>query len=176
MMQTDKEYAEALFMLVAEEQKIEEYTKSLDIVKQLILENPDYTEFLASPAISLSERLQAIDEAFEGSMPEYIVSFLKILCENGRIRSLPGCIDEFGKLAMEISNKAEADIISAVELSDDQKKAICSKLEKITGKIIQPVYTVDKSLIGGVKIEVEGKTFDGSIRHRLQDVKDVIIG
>ena len=176
MMQTDKEYAEALFMLVAEEQKIEEYTKSLDIVKQLILENPDYTEFLASPAISLSERLQAIDEAFEGSMPEYIVSFLKILCENGRIRSLPGCIDEFGKLAMAISNKAEADIISAVELSDDQKKAICSKLEKITGKIIQPVYTVDKSLIGGVKIEVEGKTFDGSIRHRLQDVKDVIIG
>lgn len=176
MMQTDKEYAEALFMLVAEEQKVEEYTKSLDIVKQLIQENPDYTEFLASPAIALSERLQAIDEAFDGNMPEYIVSFLKILCENGRIRSLPGCIDEFGKLAMEISNKAEADIISAVELSDDQKKAICSKLEKITGKIIQPMYIVDKSLIGGVKIEVEGKTFDGSIRHRLQDVKDVIIG
>lgn len=176
MMQTDKEYAEALFLLIAEEQKLDEYTKALETVKSLIQENPEYTEFLASPAISLSERLQAIDEAFGESMPEYIVSFLKILCENGRIRSILDCINEFDKLAMALSNKAEAFVVSAVPLSDDQKKAICSKLEKVTGKIIDPVYTVDESLIGGIKIEVEGKTFDGSIRHRLQDVKDVIIG
>lgn len=176
MMQTDKEYAEALFMLIAEEEKLEEYTKALETVKNLIQENPEYTEFLASPAISLSERLQAIDEAFGESMPEYIVSFLKILCENGRIRSLIGCIDEFGKLIMAVSNRTEASVVSAVPLSDEQKKAVCSKLEKITGKIIDPVYTVDESLIGGIKIEVEGKTFDGSIRHRLHDVKDVIIG
>lgn len=176
MMQTDKEYAEALFLLIAEEQKLDDYTKALETVKTLIQETPEYTEFLASPAISLSERLQAIDEAFGESMPEYIVSFLKILCENGRIRSLIGCIDEFGKLAMAISNRTEAFVVSAVPLSDGQKTAICSKLEKITGKTIDPVYTVDESLIGGIKIEVEGKTFDGSIRHRLQDVKDVIIG
>lgn len=176
MMQTDKEYAEALFMLVAEEQKLDDYTKALDTIRSLIEENPEYTEFLASPAIALSERLQAIDQAFGESMPEYIVSFLKILCENGRIRSLIGCIDEFGKLVMAISNRTEANVVSAVPLSDEQKKTICSKLEKITGKIIDPVYTVDESLIGGIKIEVEGKTFDGSIRHRLQDVKDVIIG
>lgn len=176
MMQTDKEYAEALFLLVAEEQKLDEYTQALETVKSLILENPEYTEFLASPAIALSERLQAIDEAFGESMPEYIVSFLKILCENGSIHSLDGCIDEFGKLAKAISNTAQASIVSAVPLSDEQKKAICSKLEKITGKTIDPVYTTDESLIGGVIIEVEGKTFDGSIRNRLHDVKDVIIG
>ena len=176
MMQTDKEYAEALFMLVAEEQKTAKYSEYLETIKSLILENPGYTEFLASPAIALSERLQAIDEAFGESMPEYIVSFLKILCENGRIGSLLGCIDEFSKLAKAISNTAEAKIISAIPLSDEQKKAICAKLEKITGKAIDPVYTTDESLIGGVVIEVEGKIFDGSIRNRLQDVKDVITG
>lgn len=176
MMQTDKEYAEALFMLVADYNDINGFTNSLETVKDLIQENPEYTEFLASPAIPLSERLGAIDEAFGDSMPEYIVSFLKILCENGRIRSLIGCIDEFGKFAKAVSNTAEASIVSAVPLSDEQKKAICLKLEKITGKTIDPVYTVDESLIGGIIIEVEGKTFDGSIRNRLKDVKDVIIG
>ena len=44
------------------------------------------------------------------------------------------------------------------------------------GKNVRAVYIIDESLIGGVKIEVEGKTFDGSIKHRLSEVKDVIIG
>ncbi len=176
MKQTDKEYAEALFMVIENQQDIAVYLDSLGIIKNLISENPEYTDFLASPAIPVAERLQAIDEAFASSMPEYIISFLKILCENGKIRSLPQCIDEFGKIAMAVSNRTTADIYSAVPLSDEQKKAVCEKLEKVTGKTIEPVYTVDNSLIGGIKIEVEGKTFDGSIRNRLQNVKDVIKG
>ena len=175
MMQTDKEYAEALFMLAAEEQSTESYSEALAVIGRLVTENPEYMEFLASPAISLEERLQAVDEAF-GSMPEHIVSFIKLLCENRRIRTLSSCIEEYNKLAMALSNKTVANVYSAVELSTEQKQAICMKLEKLTGKIIEPVYTIDESLIGGVKIDVEGKTYDGSIRNRLKDVKDVILG
>ena len=79
MMQTDREYAEALFMLAAEEGNTEEYFSSLQTVKELIDENPDYLEFLSSPAISLKERLFAIDEAYGETFPEYVVSFLKLL-------------------------------------------------------------------------------------------------
>lgn len=176
MMQTDKEYAEALFMLAAEENKCDEFLTHLNVIKALIAENPDYIEFLSSPAIPLNERLQAIDEAFGASMPEYVVSFLKLLCENGRVRTLPGCIDEFAKLVMALSGKSLANIYSAVELSDEQKKAVCVKLEKLTGRSVDPFYIIDESLIGGLKIEIEGKTYDGSVRHHLREVKDVIIG
>ena len=176
MTRTDKEYAEALFMLAAEENKTQEFLKCLDTVKKLFSENPDYIEFLSSPAIPLNERLQAIDEAFSADMPEYIVSFLKLLCENGRARTVIGCIDEYGKLVMALTNKALANIYSAVALSDEQKKAVCAKLEKLTGKSVDPFYIVDESLIGGMKIEIEGKTYDGTVRHHLREVKDVIIG
>lgn len=174
MVQIEREYAEALFSLAAEEQAAEEYLQSLQAVKQLMADNPDYIEFLNSPAIPLSERLSSVDEAFENSMPEYVVSFLKLLCENGKVRLLAGCIDEFVKLAMEFSDRTSANIYSAVALSDEQKTAICQKLEKLTNKNIDPVYIIDESLIGGVKIEVDGKTFDGSIRHRLGEIKDVM--
>ncbi len=176
MMQTDKEYAEALFMLAAEEGCTEKCSKALEIVEAVISDNPEYIEFLASPAIPLSERLQAVEEAFGASMPEFVVSFVKLLCENGHIRTISGCIDEFSVLARAMSNRAAANIYSAVELSSEQKQAICFKLEKVTGKGIDPVYTIDESLIGGVKIDVEGRTYDGSIKRRLKDVKDVIIG
>lgn len=176
MMQTDKEYAEALFMLALEEQKTDEYLDYLKVVRSLLEENADYIEFLASPAIPLKERKQAIEQAFGNNMSEYIVSFLKLLCQNGRIRILKDSIDEYSKLVLSVSNRAVVNIFSAIPLSDEQKKALCEKLEKSTGKSVEPMYIVDESLIGGIKIEIDGKTYDGSIKHRLYDIKDVIIG
>lgn len=175
MMQTDREYAEALFMLAAEEGKAEEYFSSLLTVRELVEENPEYIEFLSSPAISLKERLSAIDEAYETVFPEYVVSFLKLLCENGRISTVNTAIDEYEKLMMAFSNRTVAVITSAAPLDEEQKQKVCEKFQKITGKSIQAVYAVDESLIGGLKVEIEGKTYDGSIKHRLSDVKDVII-
>lgn len=174
MIQTEREYAEALFTLAAEENAAEEYLGSLSMLKELFEENPDYIEFLNSPAIPLSERLAAVDEAFDGRIPEYVVSFLKVLCENGKMRTVSGCIDEFEKLARELSNRAVATVYSAVALNEEQKIGICKKLEKLTKKSIDPIYIIDESLIGGVKIDVDGKTFDGSIRHRLGEIKDVM--
>ena len=174
MIQTEREYAEALFTLAVEENAVEEFLDSLVTLKQLFDENPDYIEFLNSPAIPLGERTASIDEAFDGKMPQYVVSFIKVLCENGKMRTILLCIDEFETLARAFSNRAIATIYSAVELSDEQKDAVCKKLEAITNKRIDPIYIIDESLIGGMKIEVDGKTFDGSIKHRLGDIKDVM--
>ena len=174
MIQTEREYAEALFTIAAEEDAISEYQLSLGTVKQLLEENSDYIEFLSSPALPLQERLSSIDEAFEGRIPEYVVSFLKVLCENQKIGTVIRCIDEFTKLAMEFSGRTFADIYSAVALSDKQKNDICKKLEELTKKSIDPIYIIDESLIGGIKIEVDGKTFDGSVKNRLGKIKDVM--
>ncbi|MBQ5884906.1 MAG: ATP synthase F1 subunit delta [Clostridia bacterium] len=174
MIQTEREYAEALFTLADEENAVEEYLDSLVTLKQLFDENPDYIEFLNSPAIPLGERIASIDEAFDGRMPQYVVSFIKVLCENGKMRTVLLCIDEFDILARSFSNRAIATVYSAVELSDEQKDAVCKKLETLTNKRIDPIYIIDESLIGGMKIEVDGKTFDGSIKHRLGEIKDVM--
>ncbi len=176
MMQTEREYAVALFSLTAEENVTETYRECMKTVREILSQNEDYVEFLASPAISLSERTAAIDEAFGEGFPEYAVSFLKVLCENGKMRSVFGCIDEFESLARSVSNITTATVYSAVPLSDEQKNSVVAKLEKITKKQVETEYFIDETLIGGMKIEVEGKTFDGSIKHRLQEVKDVIIG
>ncbi len=173
-MQTEREYAEALFELAVEQDAVEEYSSSLSTIKELFLENTEYTDFLASPAIPLSERTDAIEKAFAQHMPEYVVSFLKIMCENGKSKATLGCIEEFTKLAYAFSNKTTAEIRSVSDLSDEQKNKLIAKLEKITGKIITPIYITDKSLIGGVKIDIDGKTFDGSIKHRLDKIKDVM--
>lgn len=162
-------------MLAAEDKMTEEYSAALDTMDALLNENPLYIDMLLSPAIPLSERLSAIDEAF-GTMPENVLSFIKLLCEKGHISLLPQCIKEFRKLAAAFLNTATAEVYSAVPLTDSQIDALCEKLKSISGKSVVANCTVDESLIGGVKIEFEGKIYDGSIKNRLHDIKDVIIG
>ena len=175
-MQTEREYAAALFTLTAEENCTEEYVEYMKTIRDILTENKEYVEFLSSPAVSLEERAAAVDEAFGHSFPEYAVSFLKVLCENGRMKSVFGCIDEFVSLAMSVSDRTTAVVYTVVELSDEQKTAVVKKLEQITKKQVEAQYVIDESLIAGMKIEVDGKTFDGSVRHRLGEVKDVIMG
>lgn len=175
MRQTDKEYAEALFMLSVEDGMQEEYLDALLDAKKVVEENPDYIDFLLSPAVPLKERIDAIEEAFAEALPENVVSYIKLLCEKGRINELISSINEYIKLSSALMNKAYAHIYSAVALSDEQKSALVLKLEKITGKTIEPEYTIDSALIGGIKIEIEGKIYDGSIKTRLRDIKDVIL-
>ncbi len=172
MKQPEKEYAAALFMLAAENGCTDEYAVALHAVRDAI--TSDYLEFLATPAVPQTERLAAIDEAF-ATLPEHVVSFIKLMCENGHIRALPAGIEEYDTLRRALSNRTVATVTSASPLSNSQKAALCAKLTSVTGKGVDAVYTVDASLIGGVVIEVEGKTYDGSIRHRLHDVKDVMI-
>jgi len=174
MKETNREYAEALFQLAAENNCIENYSNALSSVRLAVEENPDYPVFLDSPSIPLSERLAAIDAAFSASMPEYVVSFLKLLVENGRIQELLSCIDEFENLRRFAQNTVTAIVYSVVELTDQQKEKLCNKLSATTGKSVTAKFSVDPSLIGGIKIEIDGKTLDGSIENHLKRIKGVI--
>ena len=175
MAQTNREYAEALFMLALEENQVSEYSQALDFVGKVIEESPEYIDFLISPAVPIAERLAAIDEAFSSTVPEHVLSFLKILCESRQAYLLAGCIKEFKKLVQASSNRTTAIVYSVIELTSEQKSALCQKIEKVCGKSIDLVCLIDPSLIGGIKIEVDGKIFDGSIKQRLHEVSQSIL-
>ncbi len=174
MNQSYKEYAEALFSIAVENNRLTEYTEDLTAVAQLFKENPAYADLLASPAVELSERRGLIDAAFSGSFEEIIVSFLKVLCENGQIGGVLECISEFNGLAEFYLNSTKAKIHYAKALTDEQKAALIKKLEKISRKSIEPVYIEDKSLIGGVKVEIDDLVLDGSVKKRIKTAKEVI--
>ena len=174
-MNSNKEYAKALFMLACEHNITEEIETDLLKIKEIISLIPQYPDFLASPAIPLSERLAAIDEAF-GQMQPFVKNFLKIVCENGRAKELLTYIDEFSVLKDAIENSISVSVSSAVALSDGQKAKLEEKLEQMYHKKPLPVYTVDKALLGGIKIEVDGTILDGTLENKLSQYKGVMNG
>lgn len=174
MAQVIKEYAMALFDLAQETDSVQEISDSLDTVLALFEENPEYMDFLSSPNIPKSERIAAIEQAFTGSVPENVVSFLSLFCERGRIRSLKECISEYRQLCDAANRISVADVASAVELTEAQKSALVQKLEKICGNAVVLNCTVDESLLGGMVVSVDGKVIDGSVKHKLRELKEVM--
>ncbi len=173
MADLSKEYASALFSLAYEKKILDRVECEIEKIRDSLDDNDEYLQVLSSPAIPLSVRHRLIDEAF-GECCEYVVSFLKLMCENGHIASLNECINEFTLLCRELENRALATIYYAFELSTSQKEKLEKKLNDITKKEIEPVYIEDKGLIGGIKIELDGKVLDGSLLNRLNNIKGVI--
>lgn len=169
-----REYAKALFMLASEKENAENYGKALDTVLCAFTENDGYTEFLVSPGIPLSERLGALDSAFSNFLPKDVMSFIKILCEKRYIKDFEKCVAEYNTLLNEVSKVSTARVVSAVALSKDEETALKTKLEEISGHTILLEYTVDKSILGGLIVEIDGKIADASLQRHLKDVKDVM--
>ena len=65
-------------------------------------------------------------------------------------------------------------ITSAVKLTDEEKRKIVTRLRKVTGKAIFPVYKIDPSIVGGITITCDGKFFDGSVVRNLKNIKEAI--
>ena len=174
MISAGTEYAQAIFMLAQENAALEEYSQALLSVKAQFDENPLYLQFLASPNISRDERQSAVAEAFGTAVPEHVLSLLQLLIEKGRIVCFDECVTEFELLKAVAEKTVTATVTSAVELSKEQSAALQKKLEAISGKTVILENLIDRSLIGGMIVEIEGKVLDGSIKRQLSEVKEVI--
>lgn len=174
MTEISKEYGTALFMLACEQQTAQEYAEALELLSTAFREDPPYLEFLASPSIPLSERLAAIEQAFSAFVPREIVSFLQLLCEKNRVPCFWGAVSEYRKLLEASAHISHARITSAIELTAAEREKLQGKLEDMCHSQVIMEYTLDETLIGGLVIEIDGKVLDGSLRHRLNEVKDVI--
>lgn len=173
MTKTYKEYAEALFALALENEAADEYSSALNTVRAAFEGDAEYTDFLACYAIPVRERTAAIAQAFEG-ISENVLSFLQLLCEHGQIKCFFDIADEFSRLLLAYRSMAHATVYSVVELTDAQKTALRAKLEKLCGRTVSLGYAIDKSIVGGLYIDLDGSIIDGSIRHRLHEVREVI--
>lgn len=176
MTQTSKEYAAALFLLAKETGMEKEISDALAGVLQVFRDNPDYIELLAAPGIPKRERAGAVEQALTGAVPEYVVSFIQMLCERGHIRSLEACVREYERLVQESKHISTAQVVSAVPLTEEEKERLERKLQALSGHSVILECSLDESLMGGLVVQMDGRVLDGSLKHRLHEVKEVMHG
>ena len=174
MTQIAKGYAEALFALALEADQATAFSEGLALATSVFRENPDYVEFLACYGIPAVERTQALEAALGDHLPEYVCSLLQLMCERGHITDVFDCAAEYETLYLEAQRLSTVKVTSAFALTPAQSDKLEQALVRLCHRHVRPTYETDAALIGGIVIEVDGKVYDGSVRHKLQEVKEVI--
>jgi len=171
MSEAAKEYGRALSDLAAEEGLEEQLLTEVRAVRTLFSENSGYARLLSDPVLPKAERCAMLETAFGGSVHRYLLNFLKMITERGYAAQTISFLDEYERLYCERHGIVTAQIISAAELSEEQRERLTKKLETMTGKRIFLSCRVDPSLIGGLRLYVNNTLFEGSVRAKLDSLR-----
>ena len=165
-------YAEALFQIGEEENKIDNLYNELKEVSSLMNTNKDLNNVMKSPLVSKKEKIQLIDTLFAGKVDNDLKNFLKILIEKGRITSINAIGETYKELLNEKNNILEGYVISAVPMNDEKIKELETELSKKYNKNVTLENKVDESVLGGVLVRLGNTEIDGTIKTRLDGLKD----
>ena len=128
---------------------------------------PRYVQLLQTHALSKEERLGILDEAFRGRVHPYVLNFMKLLLERGALSALPDCARHFHARWCQEKGVVEARVTAAAPLTDAQRASLAKKLGEIAGKRVELLIHIDPAVMGGLRVDMEGRRYDNTIRHRL---------
>lgn len=165
-------YSSALYDLALETKAVDSVEDDLKAVVAVINENDVLKKLIYHPQITAAEKKDLLDQLFKGKVLPLTGNFLALLVDRRREVFLEDIVAEFVDHANKDRNIVEAKVSSAIELTDAERGSIDLLLAKITGKEVRSAYAVDPSLMGGVLVHIGDKVVDGTIKSRLDAIRD----
>jgi F-type H+-transporting ATPase subunit delta len=174
MTQVGSIYGEALYDLAKEENLTDPILQQIAALKESFAAEPDFLRLLTAPSLSKEERCRILDDSFRGKTHEYVLNFLKILVERGYVRHFDDCCSAYRDHYNRDHGILPVVAVSAVALTQAQSDKLTAKLSAITGKIVQLQNRVDPGILGGIRLDYDGKCLDNTVSHRLDAVRHLL--
>ena len=173
--EVQREYGGALWAIAVEDNCTETMLEDVRALQTLMRENPGYLRLIRCPDVPLRTRLGLLDEAFRGRVPDTLLHFLQLLCERGHFGCLPECLSEYCRRYDEANNIENVTVVSALPLTRDQKDALGRKLSQKLQRNVRLSAKVDPAVIGGLRIETEGMSMDGTVQRQLESIRETLL-
>jgi F-type H+-transporting ATPase subunit delta len=167
-------YAEGLLAVARSEGSLAEVSDELFRFARAYESSEELRTALTDPHIPASRRQQIIEDLLGGRAQPITVGLISMVVGVGRARDLPAIVDAVVARAAAEEEKAVAEVRTVVELSDDQRRRLAEAIKKATGKSVEVKTIIDPSILGGVVTTVGDTVIDGSVRTRLEQLKQTI--
>ncbi|MFQ6103984.1 MAG: ATP synthase F1 subunit delta [Candidatus Glassbacteria bacterium] len=167
-------YADALMQASEEKGERKKVLEELESLASLLDEHEDFRIFIESPQIDKSDKKKVIDKLFKKRFHELTLNFLGVLFEKNRQNLLRKIAREYRALDDEKEGICEATITSAKPVSAELEREFVSVLEKALGTRIRLRIEVNPRLLGGIIIRYRDQVLDGSVRKKLEILRDRI--
>ena len=174
MTQVGNVYGEALYTLALDEGLSASILEEISALEQAFRSEPDFIRLLSSPNLSVQERCSVLDDSFRGKVHAYVLNFLKILTEKGYMRHFFDCCKAYEESYNRDNGILPVTAITAVALTPAQAEKLTGKLCQVTSKKVKLYNRVDPAVLGGVRLDYDGKRLDDTVSHRLDAVRSLL--
>jgi F-type H+-transporting ATPase subunit delta len=167
-------YAQSLLEIVVAEGNLSEVEDELFRFARIVEGNDELRITLSNPGLPLDRRAAIVDELLDNRALATTKAIAAFIVGAGRGHDLPAIVDRFVELAAQGREHAVAEVRSAVPLDDAQRQRIAAALSHATRKQVEVKVIVDESVMGGIVATIGDTVIDGTVRHRLDQLKEQI--
>lgn len=169
-----KVYAEALLGAAKDAKRVDEVRDEFAGFVEALRSSDELVDLLRNPQIDPRTKQESLQAVLAGA-DETFLNFVRLVAEKGRAGELDAIHDEWERLLAAEERILELELTTAVELSDEEAAAVVRKIEEASGRKVEATRTVDPDLIGGLVLRAGSVRVDGSVRGRLNSLRDELL-
>ncbi|KKI89703.1 ATP synthase F0F1 subunit delta [Bacillus sp. SA1-12] len=170
-----KRYAIALFQLAKEKNSVDQIENDLNVVKEVFVGSKELSVALSHPKVTMDAKKSIVKDSF-ASLSVLVLNTLLLLVERHRSDLVIDVVDQYINYANETRGTENATVYSVRPLTENELASISASFAKKVGKqSLQLQNVVDKTLIGGVKLRIGNRIYDGSVSGKLERIERQLV-
>lgn len=168
-----KRYAKALYDLAAEKRQISAYREQLQILGAALNDDTEFSGMLSGKLVAASAKKQIVEQAL-GDFAQDIKNLIFVTIDKNREGALRQIIEDYNDLCDQAEGVRQVSVHTAVPMDDAEKDALAAKLGQKLGAKVRLKTAVDKTLIGGIKVQIDDTVYDASIAQQLHALQQTL--
>jgi F-type H+-transporting ATPase subunit delta len=165
-------YARAMLEVARAEGVLGDVEDDLFRFARTVEGSDDLRMALTDPQLPIERRISVIDELMGGKALAQSVALVGMVVGAGQAGEISAIVDRFVELAVAERNHEVAEVRTAIPLDDEQTRRLAEALGQATGKQVEVKVIIDPSVLGGIVARVGDTVIDGSVRSRLERLKE----
>jgi F-type H+-transporting ATPase subunit delta len=139
-------------------------------------DSPELREFFGNPAVPTPQKVGFLDKLNARlGMQKELRNLLAVLIDNNRIGQVSEVAQAYRRLLQEQSGIRQAEIVTARELNEKERGALVEEIGKLAGARVEASFRLDPAILGGTVVRIGSTVYDGSVRGRLERLKEALV-
>jgi F-type H+-transporting ATPase subunit delta len=164
-----KRYAQAVFEIALESDKLKEWQSNLREIAHLVQDN-EFTTLAENPKLPFELKTKLVQEKL-GKINSMALNLVYLLMTKGKLKNAGQIADEYERLLNDHYGIKSAEVTTAIALDATERERLCHYLEAIVGKKIRIETQIDPDILGGFIARIDDSLINGSIRNKLEMLK-----
>lgn len=168
-------YARTLINLAVKKNLVDTIAADLTTLVQLYDDHKRLAWFLRHPRLASRAKYQLLEKMMKGRVQDLTLRFMELVLKKGRIEHLSAIRDNYNLQRDDLMGLQRVRVRTAFPLPDNSRSALQKQLNRLTGKETILSIELDRSLLGGVSVQIGDTVFEGSVRGRLNNLRNYLL-